>query len=119
MRSRAGLWAAFVFAILALLAAGCGETGAIAAQSVAAKEKFLDSVYGQAPDISNYRTGAQLVNMGQAVCTDLASGASVEEVADRLPLVEGTNPLPATDLGVVIFSAVKVLCPKYDKLISA
>jgi hypothetical protein len=114
--SRAGVWAAF--SVLGLLAAGCGGNAANAAASAEAKQKFLDSVYGQAPDVSSYRTGAQLVSMGQAVCTDLSSGASVQEVADRMPLVEGANPLPATDLGVVIFSAVKVFCPTYDKLIN-
>jgi hypothetical protein len=104
--------------ILGVLAAGCGSSGANPASSAQAKQRFLDSVYGQAPDVSSYRTSTQLVSMGQAVCTDLSSGASVQEVADRMPLVEGNNPLPASDLGVVIFSAVKVFCPQYDKLIS-
>jgi hypothetical protein len=84
---------------------------------VAAKQRFLDSVYGQAPDISSYRTGTQLISMGQAVCADLSSGASVQVVADRVPLVEGSNPLPPTYLGVVIYSAVRVFCPRFDKLL--
>ena len=116
MASRAGVLAAL--SLLGVLAAGCGSSAANPAASARAKQKFLDSVYGQAPDVGTYRTSTQLVSMGQAVCTDLSSGASVQEVADRMPLVEGNNPLPATDLGVVIFSAVKVFCPKYDKLIS-
>lgn len=107
-----------VVATLGLIVAGCGSNPARTAESAAAEQRFLNSVYGQVPDISSYRSGTQLVSMGQAVCTDLSSGAGVEEVADRLPLVEGTNPLPATDLGVVIFTAIKVFCPKYDKLIT-
>jgi hypothetical protein len=101
---------------LGLLAAGCG--GGAPALSVAAKQRFLDSVYGQVPDISSYRTGAQLISMGQAVCADLSSGASVQVVADRIPLVEGGNPLPPTYLGVVIYSAVRVFCPKFDNLLN-
>ena len=116
--SRAGIRAVLAVATLGMLAGGCGGAAPNAAASVAAKQDFLNSVYGQAPDISSYRTATQLVNMGQAVCTDLSSGASIQEVADRLPLTEGTNPLTATDLGVVIFTAVKVFCPKYEKLIS-
>jgi hypothetical protein len=116
--SRARIRAVVAVATLGMLASGCGGTAPNAAASVAAKQTFLNSVYGQAPDISSYRTATQLVNMGQAVCTDLSSGASIQEVADRLPLTEGTNPLTATDLGVVIFTAVKVFCPKYKKLIS-
>jgi hypothetical protein len=100
---------------IALVAAGCGAGGPVL--SVAAKQRFLDSVYGQAPDISSYRTGTQLISMGQAVCADLSSGASVQVVADRVPLVEGSNPLPPTYLGVVIYSAVRVFCPRFDKLL--
>ena len=116
MGSRAGVVTAL--ATLTLIAASCGSNPARSAASAAEEQKFLNSVYGQVPDISSYRSGTQLVSMGQAVCTDLSSGAGVEEVADRLPLVEGTDPLPATDLGVVIFTAIRVFCPKYEKLIS-
>lgn len=98
-----------------LLASGCGATIAV---TPADKQRFLDSVYGQAPDISTYRTSDQLVSMAEAVCADLSSGASVQVVADRLPLVEGSVSLPPTDLGVVIYSAVRVLCPKFDRLLS-
>lgn len=100
---------------LALLAAACGAGGPVL--SAAAKQRFLDSVYGQAPDISTYRTSTQLISMGQAVCADLSSGASVQVVADRVPLVEGGDPLPPTYLGVVIYSAVRDFCPKFDKLL--
>jgi hypothetical protein len=109
-------WRMAVAGGLGLLAAGCG--GGAPVLSAAAKQRFLDSVYGQAPDISSYRTGAQLISMGQAVCADLSSGASVQVVADRIPLVEGGNPLPPTYLGVVIYSAVRVFCPKFDNLLN-
>jgi hypothetical protein len=55
--------------------------------------------------------------LGQAICGDLASGASVEELGDRLPLVEGNVTLPPGDLGVVIAAAVGVMCPKFKKLL--
>lgn len=96
-----------------LLLAGCG---ARAPTDVKAEQKFLNSVYSQAPDISSYRTSSQLLSLGQVICSDLEAGASVQEVGDRVPLVEGNVALPPADLGVVISSAASVLCPKYQKL---
>ena len=57
------------------------------------------------------------MSLGQAICGDLESGASVEELGDRLPLVEGDVTLPPGDLGVVISAAVNVMCPKFDKML--
>lgn len=102
-------------AVLGLLAAGCG---ARAVANPQAEQKYLNYVYSQAPDISSYRTSPQLFSLGQAICDDLESGATVEEVGDRVPLVEGNVSMPPTDLGVVISSAVGVLCPKFHKLLS-
>ena len=93
---------------------GCGRHVATHDQSPKA---FLDSVYSQAPGIGSYRTGAQLITLGQAICGDLESGASVEELGDRLPLVEGSVSLPPGDLGIVIAAAVDVMCPKFHKLL--
>lgn len=116
MASRALRWRLVATCVgFGLVAAGCGAAVAV---SPAEKQKFLNSVYGQAPDISSYRSSSQLVSMAQAVCADLSSGASVQVVADRLPLAEGSDPLPPTDLGIVIYSAVRVVCPKYDRLLS-
>jgi hypothetical protein len=39
----------------------------------------------------------------------------VQEVGDRVPLVEGNVALPPADLGVVISAAAGVLCPKYQQ----
>ena len=78
---------------------GCGRHAVISDQS---EKAFLDSVYSQAPGIGGYRTGPQLISLGQAICGDLASGASVEELGD---------------LGVVIAAAVGVMCPKFKKLL--
>jgi hypothetical protein len=94
-----------------LVLAGCG-TGP--ATSVRSEQRFLNSVYSQAPDISSYRSGSQLVSLGQAICQDLEAGASVQEVGDRVPLVEGNIALPPADLGVVISAAAGVLCPRYQ-----
>lgn len=90
--------------------AGCGAT---ANPSHQAEQGFLNSVYSQASDISSYRTAAQLISLGEAICQDLEAGASVQEVGDRIPLVEGNVALPPGDLGVVISAAASLLCPKY------
>jgi Protein of unknown function (DUF732) len=108
-------------AVLGLLTGSCGLIGGCGTGTTVSRpqrQNFLNSVYGQAPDIGSYRTSIQLVSMGQAVCADLSSGASVQEVADRMPLVEGSTELPATDLGVVIYSAVRVFCPRFDRLLN-
>jgi hypothetical protein len=103
-----------VATVLAALLAGCGGR---VVTSDSDQKAFLDSVYSQAPGIGSYRSGPQLISLGQAICGDLESGASVEELGDRLPLVEGNVTLPPGDLGVVISAAVGVMCPKYDKLL--
>ncbi len=82
-----------------------------------ATQAFLNSVYSNAPDISSYRSSRQLVSLGQVVCDDLESGASVQEVGDRVPLIEGSVSLPPGDLGVVISAAVSKLCPKFRSLL--
>ncbi|HTV10418.1 MAG TPA: DUF732 domain-containing protein [Acidimicrobiales bacterium] len=112
MRWRATVVLAASVALLG--SCGGGGTGA----SRAADQEFLNSVYGQAPDISSYRTSTQLLSLGEAICQDLESGASVEEVGDRLPLVEGSVALPPADLGAVISAAVAVFCPRFHKLLS-
>jgi hypothetical protein len=95
---------------LVVVLGGCGSARTT---DVRTEQKFLNSVYSQAPDISSYRTSSQLVSLGQAICQDLEAGASVQEVGDRVPLVEGNVALPPADLGVVISAAAGVLCPKY------
>jgi hypothetical protein len=92
----------------------CGGTSAPAHQQ---SQAFLNAVYSQAPDISTYRTGAQLISLGVAVCDDLRAGASVQQLADRLSLMEGSVALPPGDLGVVMSSAVATFCPQYHKLL--
>ena len=65
------------------------------------------------PEINSYRTDVQLTRLAHAVCDGFSSGASYEQLADRLATEEGANPLPSQDLGDVIDSAVNALCPQY------
>jgi hypothetical protein len=101
--------------VLTLLLVGCG--GRVVSNEPEVKA-YLNSVYSQSPDIGTYRTGPQLVSLGEAVCSDFASGAGMEQVADRVPLVEGNVTLPASDLGIVISAAVSSLCPKFRRVLS-
>jgi Protein of unknown function (DUF732) len=94
---------------------GCGSSRATT--SPKADQAFLNSVYSQAPDIGSYRSSSQLLSLGQVVCSDLESGASVQEVGDRVPIDEGTVSLPPGDLGIVISAAVDQLCPQFHKLL--
>jgi hypothetical protein len=103
-----------VLAACAMLA-GCGSSRSTT--SPKANQAFLNSIYSQAPDIGSYRSGLQLLSLGQVVCSDLESGASVQEVGDRVPIDEGNVALPPGDLGIVISAAVDQLCPQFHKLL--
>ena len=78
-----------------------------------ADQSFLGTVHAQASDVGRYRTDVALVRLGHAACDGFRSGASYEELADRMALEEGRNPLPSQDLGVVISAAVDNYCPQY------
>jgi len=101
-------------AVLGAFLVSCGGHNGL---SPSVEQSFLNSVYSQAPDISGYRTSSQLVSLGQAICQDFESGASVLEVGDRLPLVEGSVALPPADLGAVISASVSVFCPKFHNFL--
>ncbi len=108
------LWRTGLVALGALSLAACGAGPAPSARQ---SQRFLDSVYSRAPDIGGYRTGSQLVSLGEAVCADLRAGATVQQLADRTRLLEGSVALPPADLGVVISAAVAVMCPTFSKLL--
>lgn len=102
--------------MLAVLAvAGCG--GGKSQATDAANQVFLAQVHAAAPDVGSYRSDVQLERLGHAACDGFHSGASYEELADRLSLLEGSDPLPSTDLGAVIDAAVNAYCPQYRNMI--
>ncbi len=90
----------------------CGGSTSPAAQ--AADQRYLATVHSGAPDISAYRSDVQLTRLGHAVCDGFRSGASFQQLADRLALVPSSRPLPSEDLGTVITAAVDAYCPAYD-----
>ena len=98
-----------------LLLAACG--GGASAGPSSADQAFLSAVHVDAPDIGTYRTDVQLTRMGHAVCEVFGSGASYEELADRMTLQEGSNPLPSEDLGAVVDAAVDAYCPQFTSRI--
>ncbi len=103
-----------VAAVLGL--AACGHSSNAASQ--AQDQLFLSEVHNSAPDVNTYRNDTQLVRLGHAACDGFRSGVSYQEVANRLPLTEGSHPLPPGDLGVVITSAVAAFCPQYHNRVS-
>jgi hypothetical protein len=105
----------FLTASAVLTLAGCGGRSSPSAD--AANQVFLSQVHVTAPDINSYRNDVQLERLGHAACDGFHSGASYEELADRLPLLEGSNPLPSADLGAVINGAVDAYCPQYHSMI--
>lgn len=90
-------------------AAGCSAGSGPSA----ADQTYLAQVHGAAADIGQYRSDAQLVRLGHAVCDDLAAGASYQEVADRLSIDAGADTLPSADLGAVITAAARTYCPRF------
>jgi hypothetical protein len=94
----------------ALVAGACsGATGG----NSAADQAFVAAVHLGAPDISSFRSNTQLIRLGHATCDAFKSGASYQQIADRMGLLEGRNPLPSQDLGVVVSSAVDSYCPQF------
>jgi hypothetical protein len=100
-----------VAALLVLTLGSCGSTNSKA--SAQATQDFLSSVHVAAPDVGAYRTDVQLTRLGHAACDGFRSGVSYQQLADRLVLLEGSNPLPSADLGTVITSAVTAFCPQF------
>jgi hypothetical protein len=98
-----------LFFLAVAAAAGCSS----AAQNSAADQAFLGDVHDSASDIGTYRSDAQLLLLGQAVCDKLDAGASYEAVADQLGIAPGADQLPTSDLGTVITAAAEDLCPQY------
>jgi hypothetical protein len=105
-----------VAATAGLAVAGCGGGGGSATS--AADQSFLSEVHLAAPDVGTYRSDVQLTRLGRAACDGFRSGASYEQLADRLVLLEGSNPIPTADLGAVINAAVDVYCPQYRSRIA-
>lgn len=99
-------------AALAVSLFGCGVTTKFTT-TTQENQRFVQGVHSAAPDVSHYRNDTQLILLGKAACAGFSSGVSYEQLADRLVLTEGTNPLPSEDLGAVISSAVNAYCPKY------
>ena len=104
-----------VASVTALCAAACGSHSA---SNDAAASQFLSAVHNAAPNIGSYRTDTELIRIGHAACDGFRSHASYEQLADRLTLEEGNNPLPSEDLGAVITSAVEAFCPQFDSQVS-
>jgi hypothetical protein len=84
----------------------------------ASDQQFLSAVFVAAPNIGTYRTNTELIRIGHAACDGFRSHASYEQLADRLTLQQGNNPLPSEDLGAVITSAVEAFCPQFDSQVS-
>jgi hypothetical protein len=103
---------AATLAVVSLVAVGCGS-GSSGTATGPEQSAYLSAVSLAAPDISTYRTATQLIRMGNAACDGFASGADYEVVADRLALEQGSDPLPAEDLGAVITTAANTLCTQY------
>jgi Protein of unknown function (DUF732) len=102
-------------AVTTLLASGCHSH---TATNDAADQQFLSAVQVAAPDIGSYRNDTELIRIGHAACDGFSAHASYEQLADRLTLQEGSDPLPSEDLGAVITSAVEAFCPQFDSQVS-
>ncbi len=112
---RSRMLVATVLTALASVLGACGVTASPAA--AAADANFLASVHDNAPDIGSYRSDVALVRLGHAACDDFRGGVSYQQLADRLVLAQGSNGVPAADLGAVITAAVSAFCPQYQALV--
>lgn len=95
----------------AMLVSGCG-----AGSAGGSTQSFVSLVHQMSPDVGTYANDSSLVDLGHAVCDDLSSGASVQQVADRLGSFGAGARLPTGDLGSVMAAASEALCPRYSNL---
>jgi hypothetical protein len=93
-----------------LWVAGCSG-GHQRAAALAVGQRFVDGVHNSATDISEYRTDSQVIKMGHVVCDGFRANANIEQIAGLLERTAAD--LPAGDIGAIISTAVKVLCPAY------
>lgn len=113
-RSRRSAVVAALVVVLCVAGAGCSS----GSPDSPADKAFLGAVHVEAPQIGSYRSDVALARLGHAACDAFRSGASYQELADRMMLLQGKNPLPSEDLGVVISSAVDSYCPQYRSRVS-
>jgi hypothetical protein len=92
--------------------------GSSTAASGQADQAFLAAVHLADPNVGAYRSDVQLTRLGHAACDGFRSGASFQQLADRLVLLEGRKPLPSTDLGAVIDAAVASYCPQFHSRVA-
>ena len=95
---------------LVVTVAACSKTGGPAARQ--ADQQFVAGVHQSATDIGEYRSDGQLVKLGHASCDAFAANANLQQIAGLLEGGSGRG-LPPSDVGAVMASAVKVLCPGY------
>jgi Protein of unknown function (DUF732) len=97
--------------------AGCGgvHRGAV---RPASEQHYVDGVHEQATDIGQYLNDSKLLRLGRAVCDGFRARASIEQIADLMERTNGRN-LPSQDLGAVISTSVKELCPAYSYRIAS
>ncbi len=76
-------------------------------------QHFSDGVHETAPDIGRFRSDGQLVKLGHVTCDGFRANANIEQIAGLLERTGGST-LPPEDLGAVMSSAVKYLCPAYS-----
>jgi hypothetical protein len=92
--------------------AGCGGVHGSAIRRVA-EQRFVDGVHEQATDIGQYLNDGKLVRLGKAVCDGFRARASIQQIADLMERTNGRN-LPPQDLGAILSTSVKELCPAYS-----
>jgi len=103
------LCAVVLCAVVLCAVAGCSS----GTPDSPADKSFISQVHLAAPDVATYRSDIELSRLGHAACDGFRSGASYLEVADRMNLLQGSNPLPSQDLGAVISAAADNYCPQY------
>lgn len=97
--------------VVMLAATSCSSNRESAGRRIA-DQHFVDGVHESATDVSQYQTDGQLVKLGHATCDAFRAKANNEQVAGLLERTGGAN-LPPEDLGAIMSSAVKNLCPTY------
>lgn len=112
----AAAWRVAALAVAALAVAAALLAGCSGGPSARATQAYLALVHQLSPDVGSYAGSTQLIHVGHAVCDDFSSGASAQQVADRVGSAGAGAALPSEDLGSVMRAAVETLCPRYSNV---
>jgi len=94
---------------LVVVATSCGSSS----PPPSPKRQFLDEVAASGAQERHKLTDAELLTLGNAVCSALQVGTPLQAIGQRFQFTFG-NSQAAEDVAIIGVAAVRHLCPQYS-----